>query len=786
MRVVVSGIGVVSPLAFGAGPTFERLLEGATAIRHLDLFEFAELPKQIAASVTLGTEAWPASLGALSRADRMALAAAREALRHAGLAGSALIPGDASGDNSAVHLVMGGSTGGMWECEALIARLKLDPHAKVQADRLRMHPLSAAADRVDEAYGGFREVTPVCSACSSGATAIALAANAIRGGRTHVALAGGVDALCRLTCAGFNALHAISKERCRPFDLARSGLSLGEGAAFLVLESETSARARGVEPVAELAGWAIGAEAHHITHPEPQGERAAAVMRRAIDDAGLAVADVDYVNAHGTATPHNDAMEAAAIHRCFGERATDVWVSSVKGAIGHTLGAAGAIEAAVTCMTVARGEIVPTVGLETIDPACALRHVTDRTSVAVHAAITNAFGFGGNDTVLTFRRWSNEGAAAVSPATVSPAVASPPRAERRVAITGAAVIGPLGRWGGATLSGAACYAEPGPAPENVPLDLPVGELDTMRARRLDRASRMVTIAAMDALGSPVRVGDDVSIGAGARIARRVGSDGSNGRSPDALPSETGIVVGTGHGGVSATGHVLRRIFEKGPRFASPAHFPSVLPSSQAAHPSIYLGLLGPAFACTDLATSAECAFQCALNMIGDGFCSRVIAAAVDEYNEAAAKHSGPLCGIIDRGARSEGATAIVLEPLDACRSRALAEVTWTAAWRGNASDGEGRAGVVFPSPTFPTRKGSAHLLMSRAAQVPSAWASVPRSTISDRAGDHESVGGIALVSAVAMLTSRAIDEALVLGCGAGRGFAWVLRRVAPEPTKGAG
>lgn len=722
MRVVVTGIGIISPLARGARETMDRLLGGERAIRRLALFDVPGLRCDLAAEVAdLSAEAVRDEVGGeglWSRADAMAVLAAREALEHAGLAG----------DAAQIDLFLSGSTGGMYECEVSLAALKADITADVDRDVLRAHPLSAACDRIHETAGPFAHTTAVCSACSGGSTAILLAASAIRHGRTARALAGGVDALCRLTFAGFTALGAVDSVPCRPFDARREGLSLGEGAAFVMLESEASARARGREPLVELAGWGIASEAHHITHPQPTGMTAASVMAHAIADAGLTLADVDYVSAHGTATPHNDPMEAAAISACFGERTPEVWVSSIKGSIGHTLGAAGAIEAAVTTLVIADGAVPPTVGLVEPDEVCRLRHVTAAVHAPVRAAVSNAFGFGGTDTALVFcATGAAREASSPEPGPRDPALGQP-----RLAITGAACIGPLGFFGGDTLGSMSVYAEPGPRPPDAPCSWPPGILEMMAARRLDRASRLATMVVQTALGE----------------------------GPDPA---TGVVLGTAHGGVTATTHVVRRIFEKGARYASPVHFPCVLPSALASHASIYLGLTGPALACSDLSTSAEAAFAVALDMARDGLAPRVVAASVDEYNEVAAKVSAPVaCGISDRGARAEGAAAVVIEPLAQAGDRALAEIVWGASWRGD-------------EPAIPPPSGVAEVYLARSGTVPAAWGDLPQRVIAERAGDHESVGGATLVTAVSAIASGRAAEVLVIGRGPDRGYAWILR-----------
>ncbi len=202
-----------------------------------------------------------------------------------------------------------------------------------------------------------------------------------------------------MTFAGFNALHALSLEPCRPFDRRRSGLSLGEGAAILVVESAAQAARRGARAHAELVGWGNSADAHHLTAPHPEGTGAILAMRRALANAALRPDDVDYINAHGTGTPLNDAVEAAAIGAVFGDAASRLAVSSTKGAVGHTLGAAGAIEALATILALRDGFIPPTVNLAEPEPEWALDLVPGRSRDAtLRYALSNSYGFGGNNT----------------------------------------------------------------------------------------------------------------------------------------------------------------------------------------------------------------------------------------------------------------------------------------------------------------------------------------------------------------------------------------------------
>ncbi len=767
MRIWVTGVGAVSPLARTADETMDRLVRGDRAFRRLSLFDLPDARSSIAAEIdALSPEevAPPGEAEGWSRTDAMAVLAAREALAQAGITPAKL----------SIDLIVGGTTAGMFETEDLLARLSNDPSAIRPLARMISHPLSAPTDHVNVAAGPFRRARTVCSACSSGASAILLAASWIRLGRSERVLAGGADGLCRLTYSGFAALGALSPEPCRPFDRRRAGLSLGEAGAFLVLESEASARARGAVPIAELRGWAIGSEGHHITNPERDGTTAARVMAAALRRGGLAPADVDYVNAHGTATPLNDVMEAAALHACLGEHAARVPVSTVKGQVGHTLGAAGALEAVVTALAIRRGVMPPTVGLDEPDPACRLVHLTSAREARLRAALSSSFGFGGMDTVLAF----TEVGAFPDPAEESP---------RAVVITGAATVGPLGVHAS---EGSERYLAPGPPPDPGPIAFRAADhLDLARARRLDRAGRFGTVAIQRALAE-------------ARIADVVA----------ARPERVGAIVGASFGNVDASTAYLKRIHEKGAKYASPADFPNLLPSSPVGHTSIYLGLRGPAFAVSDLDVTAESAMTTAMELVAAGEADALAAGSIEETSPMIERCLGPVCeGILDRGPRSEGAAILVVEPEDAAQGRGariLARVTFWASWRKPApgevrssrgapthgTDAEARSPEADEPPGSRPREGAlepatsalcglppppegALVLVGRRPAAASAllrgtgWEHVKVVTLAERAGDHEGAGGFAAVAATAAIARGALSAALILGSARTRGYA---------------
>jgi len=242
------------------------------------------------------------------------------------------------------------------------------------------------------------------NACASGANAIGHAFQAVRAGKIDVAICGGYDPLCEFVFAGFHSLQALTPELCRPFDRDRSGMALGEGAGVLVLESMECARRRGAGILGEVTGYGESTDAYHMTRPDPEGREAAAAMRQALEDAETDPSEVGYVNAHGTGTPFNDAMESAAILFALGSGGANVAVSSTKSMTGHLLGGAGAVEAILTVMALAHRRIPPNVNCPNPDPSCGLRIVTAAEDApSLEVALSNSFGFGGANAALVFR-----------------------------------------------------------------------------------------------------------------------------------------------------------------------------------------------------------------------------------------------------------------------------------------------------------------------------------------------------------------------------------------------
>jgi 3-oxoacyl-(acyl-carrier-protein) synthase len=265
-------------------------------------------------------------------------------------------------------------------------------------------------DAVARDLGIGGPVQTVSAACASGAMAIGDAVRAVRRGEVDVAIAGGSDSLCRLTYAGFNALRAVDERPCRPFRANRAGLSLGEGAAALVLEPLERALARGARPLALAAGGAASCDAHHMTSPHPEGLGAAEAIRGALADARLDPAAIDFVNAHGTGTPLNDAAECAALVAVFGERAMELPVTSTKSLVGHLLGSAGALEAVATILCLLHGEVHPMPDDGASDPGIPLRLVLGQPLSLARArhALSTSLAFGGANAALVFTRHGDQ------------------------------------------------------------------------------------------------------------------------------------------------------------------------------------------------------------------------------------------------------------------------------------------------------------------------------------------------------------------------------------------
>ena len=399
-RVVVTGMGVISALGRDQGEFWGALERGASGIGAISSVDASQLRFQSGAEVRgydAAAEFPSKELAFLDRFAQFALVAAGEAVTQAGvewtedvLERGAIVTGSCLGGR-------GAEEAGYWE---------LFHH-----NRTRVHPLTiplsmsnAGASHISMKYGMHGPAYTVSTACSSSAHAIGQAFWMVRSGMAPMAIAGGSEAPIFLGgLKAWEAMRVISKDTCRPFSADRSGLVLGEGGAMLVLETLDGALARGAKPLGEIVGFGMSSDASHITQPSPEG--AARAMRSAMRDAGLAPEQIGYINAHGTATQANDRSETAGIRAAFGPHADRLAVSSTKSMHGHALGAAGALEAVASILTLQRGVLPPTANYTTPDPECDLDVVPNVARTAeVEACLSNSFAFGGLNAVLAFKK----------------------------------------------------------------------------------------------------------------------------------------------------------------------------------------------------------------------------------------------------------------------------------------------------------------------------------------------------------------------------------------------
>jgi 3-oxoacyl-[acyl-carrier-protein] synthase II len=395
--IVVTGMGAVTPFGWGAGALWNGARRGITAVGPVTRFDASRHRTHLAAEVPARDDCMEPARG-LSVADRFAVASAKEAIAEAKV--------DLDSCRERTGVFFGSSAGGMLEGEWFLESYLHHETPRAKRRFVASQQFNGPGDAVARALGVGGQVETISSACASAAMAIGSALRALRRGDVDLAVAGGSDALCQLTYGGFNALRSVDERPSRPFRKERMGLSLGEGAGVLVLESAAHAARRGVTPLAVLAGEGSTCDAHHMTAPQPEGLGAAAAIRLALADAGVLPSDVEFINAHGTGTPLNDAAEAAALHAVFGERAGSIPLTSTKSLIGHLLGSAGAVEAVVTVFGLLHREVHPMPEAGEADAALGLDLVlaVPRALSRATCAISTSLAFGGANAVLVFTR----------------------------------------------------------------------------------------------------------------------------------------------------------------------------------------------------------------------------------------------------------------------------------------------------------------------------------------------------------------------------------------------
>ena len=407
-RVVVTGMGAVSPYGPGVGLLWDKLLAGESAVKPIENFDISGFSCTIGAEIR-GFDARDfmdrKSARRMARFTQFAVAAAREAIEDAQLDLN-------STDRSRIGVVLGNGAGGYPEIQATAGTL-------FERGGMRLDPLflpkvlpNMAAANIAMQFGLLGYNTTVVTACAAGTQALGDAANIIRNGQADIVVSGGTEAgFCQLGLGGFAVMRALSSRNddpsgaSRPFDADRDGFVPGEGAGVIILESEESARRRGVDYQVEVAGFGSSADAHHLVMPDADGAGPIRAINWAMEDADIQPEEIDYVNAHGTSTPLNDVSETRALKIALGEAARNIPISSTKSMIGHIFGGAGGLESIAAIKAITDAKIHPTINYTTPDPDCDLDYVPNEArEVEVDAVLKNSFGFGGQNACLVFRR----------------------------------------------------------------------------------------------------------------------------------------------------------------------------------------------------------------------------------------------------------------------------------------------------------------------------------------------------------------------------------------------
>ena len=607
---VITGTGIICAAGLGVSQVWESIRVGRSGLGPLTLFSSPRYANHLVGQVRENVEALAGKVRG-SRSDKLAWIAAREALAQAGLAAGlgTLRP-------ERVGVVLGCTVGGMLGTEQCLTRLLREQ--KRRFGPLRFHECARAAELCARQLGARGPCTTLSTACSAGAMAIAAAADLIQQGEADLVLTGGSDSLCRLTLNGFGSLLLLDPNGCRPFDARRTGISLGEGAAMLVLEAEESARARGAQILARLSGWGESCDAFHATAPQPDGDGALSAMQGALTRSGLHTADIGYVSAHGTGTPDNDAMEAKALKRLFGEQVPPI--SSMKRFFGHTLAASGAIKAVVCVQALREQAVPPNLGFEEADVKLGLEPVKEFHAHRMSHVLSSSFGFGGNNVALVFSHPDAPGSSRREEAPSRCEVRSVRCEVSRLAIIGASVVSAAGstlaevhatfRQGGATPS---LFDVPAAQPAAKARVYACGEFgaeqlfDPAKRRRLSRLQQMALAAARRALPADAAA--------------------------STAPGRICVAMGTGLGSLNDTAAFVENMVLKDERVPRPAFFTNSVHNSLASQIAIELNLRGLNSTPLHREISFETALWHSANEVAQGRADLALVGAADELNQ---------------------------------------------------------------------------------------------------------------------------------------------------------
>ena len=718
-RVAITGVAITCALGNGAEEVWKAVRDGESGIRLTKRLDVSTLSCHYSGEVQRVPAPGRRPRGRLDRATRLSLSASEEAIASAGLAVEEYDP-------YRVGVALGTSVGGLDEGEKFHWQLLRGGVDAARKHHLLVYPLYTSADAISVAFGLKGPKVVISNACAAGANSIGWAVEAIRNGRADAMVAGGVDVLDILSLAGFDSLKALDPQPCAP--LSRStGLNLGEGAAIVILEAESAARTRNANVLGWLMGYALSSDAHHATAPDPSGSGARRAMTRALQQAGLRPDEVDYVNAHGTGTPANDSSEPKAIDALFAGVEKKIPISSTKSQVGHMLGAAGAIEAAISTLALRDGVLPPTINVA--EPATLTRDIVPNAARQhdVNVVVSNSFAFGGNNCSLVF---------GTRPGT------SAPWPSRRVVITGAGVVSPVGIGRRAFLDAIRDgRSAVGPA-SRVDLRLSrTGQaaeitetgyrkfVDPSYARRLDQLGLLVLSSCRMALQD-----------ANYKITR-------------ATAERVGMIFGTFTGPLETVAALTETIGTAGPDKVNPRLFPNSVMNAAVGHACLSLQVKGPLSTLATGCASGVAGLGYAVDLVRQGEADLMLAVAADEltdllhlgFDKLDMLSDGP-CTPYRRSATGSvigaGGAALVVESLEHAQQRGatiLAEVrghsvtsdahrvagnepggqAWAESFRRALADsglGPADVGTVFGD-----ARGTAELDLAEARAVGGVW-----------------------------------------------------------------
>jgi 3-oxoacyl-(acyl-carrier-protein) synthase len=620
---VITGSGIICAAGCGVAAVWESVRANRSGLGPLTLFSSPRYGNHLVGQVRDNVDKLAGNVRG-SRSDKLSWIAAREALAAAGLeSGSGKINPARAG------VMLGATVGGMLGTEKLLARLLRENKHRFGA--LRFHECAGAADLCARKIGALGSVATISTACSAGAMAILAAAELIEQGEADLMLAGAGDSLSRLTLNGFGSLLLLDPNGCRPFDAQRAGISLGEGAAMLIIEAEATALARGATILARLAGWGASCDAFHATAPRPDGSGALAAMQRALHCGQLQPGEIDFVWAHGTATPDNDAMETRALKQLFGGRPPPV--ASVKRFFGHTLAASGPIKAVLAAQSLRQQAVPGTPGFEFADAALGLQPVKEFRPQPLSRVLSNSFGFGGNNVALVFERADSRPTMSVpghssvirtcgvnSPGSAAMAALLPPEQTRSkgFAVLGIGAVSAVGS-SLAQIAAAFSNGRPATSPFPVPLISPAAQaqvyacgefgadqfIEPAKRRKLSRLQQMALVAARNSLSfGPAAV----------------------------APEKVCVAIGTGLGSLNDTAAFVENMILKNERVPRPSLFVNSLHNSLASQIAIELGFSGLNSTPVQREISFETALWQAATELASGRADFALAGAADELN----------------------------------------------------------------------------------------------------------------------------------------------------------